>query len=175
MTAPLEVVTGSPESTRAVGEALAGILQAGDVVTLTGDLGAGKTTFVQGAVRGLGSTDVVTSPTFVLVRSYRGRLPVYHVDVYRLNRVQEVMDLGLDEHLDRGGVVFIEWGDVVDTLFAGSVLEVEFGSDPVGPIEEGTTAERRVLRFSARGPRWVARWEPLDALLSAWRHGPEAG
>src|SRR6185503_14102123 len=86
------------EDTRSIGEAMAPLLAAGDAIALTGELGAGKTTFAQGLVRGLGFEGNVVSPTFTLVREYRsGRLPAVHADVYRLERVQEVIDLELDQ------------------------------------------------------------------------------
>src|SRR5439155_26235436 len=102
--------------TRAVGEAMAGVLGSGDVISLTGDLGAGKTTLVQGVARGLGVTQPVLSPTFTLVREYRGIAPIYHLDVYRLARLQEVMDLGFEEIIDRGAIVLIEWGEAIGAL-----------------------------------------------------------
>ena len=120
--APLELSTRTPEETRKVAAALAELLVPGDVVSLTGDLGAGKTCFVQGAAGALGVEDAVASPTFVLVREYRGDLPVYHVDVYRLDRLQEVIDLGFEDLLDPSGVVFIEWGDVIEALDRKSVV-----------------------------------------------------
>ena len=89
----LELSVESADAMRALGAATASLLSGGDVIVLTGDLGAGKTTFVQGAARGLGVDDAVVSPTFTLVRAYTGRWPVYHLDVYRLDRLQEVLDL----------------------------------------------------------------------------------
>src|SRR5919198_1316714 len=100
----LELVTGAPEETRALGEAIPTILASGDVVSLTGDLGAGKTTLVQGAAHGFGVNEPVLSPTFTLVREYQGARPVYHLDIYRLDRLQEVLDLGFEEMLDREAV-----------------------------------------------------------------------
>src|SRR5438105_3584500 len=112
----LALHTTSVEDTRDVGAALAQLLRPGDVVALSGDLGAGKTSFVQGVARGLGSPDHVASPTFTLVRQYDGRIPIRHVDVYRLDRIQDVFDLGFDELLDEGAVVLIEWGDVIEGI-----------------------------------------------------------
>ncbi|MGH2678597.1 MAG: tRNA (adenosine(37)-N6)-threonylcarbamoyltransferase complex ATPase subunit type 1 TsaE, partial [Actinomycetota bacterium] len=121
----LDVISRAPDETRKVGAALAELLVPGDVVSLTGDLGAGKTAFVQGAARALGVQEPVTSPTFVLVRQYRGDVPVHHVDVYRLDRVQEVLDLGFEDLLDPSGVVFVEWGDAIDALLSDDHLQVE--------------------------------------------------
>jgi tRNA threonylcarbamoyladenosine biosynthesis protein TsaE len=158
---PLEIVTRSPEETRKAAGGLAELLLPGDVVSLTGDLGAGKTAFVQGAARALGVSDTVNSPTFVLVREYRGDLPVYHLDVYRLSRLQEVLDLGFEDLLDPAGVVFIEWGDAIDPLLPESHLRVELRVE-----EDG---DERRLKLSGRGPAWPPRWERLESLLSSWK------
>ncbi|MBI2238453.1 MAG: tRNA (adenosine(37)-N6)-threonylcarbamoyltransferase complex ATPase subunit type 1 TsaE, partial [Actinobacteria bacterium] len=147
------------EDTRAVGEAVASLLRAGDAVALTGELGAGKTTFVQGAARALGVTRAVVSPTFTLVREYRGRLPVYHVDVYRLDRVQDVLDLGLEEMSDEG-VLFVEWGDVVEALLPESYLLIELTTEPDG--------DARRLVVAGVGPAWRARWERLERVTERW-------
>ena len=106
------VTTNSESDTSAAGERLAAVLEAGDVVLLFGELGAGKTAFVRGLARGLGALpDDVSSPTFTLVQEYRGgRLPLFHVDLYRLEPA-EIADLGLDELIDGDGVVAIEWAD----------------------------------------------------------------
>jgi tRNA threonylcarbamoyladenosine biosynthesis protein TsaE len=104
-------VTASEDQTSAVGERLAALVRAGDVVLLYGDLGAGKTAFVRGLAHGLGATaDDVSSPTFTLVQEYRGRLTLHHVDLYRLEP-REVGDLGLDELTSGDGVVAIEWAE----------------------------------------------------------------
>jgi tRNA threonylcarbamoyladenosine biosynthesis protein TsaE len=105
------LVSRSPEETQAAGARLAARLEAGDVVALVGELGAGKTCFVQGLARGLGVTRHATSPTFVLVNEYRGRLPVHHVDAYRTDTLTELLDLGLAELVDGDGVTLIEWAD----------------------------------------------------------------
>ena len=106
-----ETTTGSEDETAAVGERLAAALNAGDVVLLYGDLGAGKTAFTRGLARGLGAlAEDVTSPTFTLVQEYRGRLPLYHVDLYRLDE-READDLGLEELVLGDGIVAIEWAE----------------------------------------------------------------
>jgi tRNA threonylcarbamoyladenosine biosynthesis protein TsaE len=102
--------TGSPEETEAAGEELAASLQVGDLLLLAGELGAGKTTFVRGLARGLGSSAGVQSPTFQLVRVYPGRIQLAHVDLYRLESGADIADLGLDDLLEQG-VVAVEWGD----------------------------------------------------------------
>jgi len=105
-----ELVTRSPEETEAAGARLAGRLRSGDLVLLQGPLGAGKTTFVRGLARGLGSRAHVMSPTFQLVRIYEGPLQLAHVDLYRLEPGAPLADLGLEELLEAGAVV-VEWGE----------------------------------------------------------------
>ncbi|HEX6207304.1 MAG TPA: tRNA (adenosine(37)-N6)-threonylcarbamoyltransferase complex ATPase subunit type 1 TsaE [Actinomycetota bacterium] len=161
MGSEIRLRTRSADESREVGAAIARALIPGDVVSLTGDLGAGKTTLVQGAARELGVTDPVASPTFVLVREYRGPLPIYHVDVYRLERIQEVLDLGFEDLLDPHGVVFIEWGDAIEGLLPDSHLEVELHA------LEGDDEREVVVR--ARGPRWTVRWIDLSGSLGSWR------
>ncbi len=156
----IDIVTRAPDETRKVAAALADLLVPGDVVSLTGDLGAGKTTFVQGASRGLGVEEQVASPTFVLVREYRGDVPVYHLDVYRLERLQEVIDLGFEDLLDPAGVIFVEWGDAIEALLPDQHLRVELRTEE---------DETRRLSFSGRGVRWAGRWERLEGVLSPWR------
>jgi tRNA threonylcarbamoyladenosine biosynthesis protein TsaE len=104
------VVTSSAAETEAAGERLGKRLKAGDLVLLTGELGAGKTTFVRGVARGTASESPVASPTFQLVRVYPGRVQLAHIDLYRIETPSELGDLGLDELLDQGAVV-VEWGD----------------------------------------------------------------
>jgi tRNA threonylcarbamoyladenosine biosynthesis protein TsaE len=125
--------SGSPDATRATGAALARTLGPGDVVALTGELGAGKTCFVQGLVRELGGATHATSPTFVLINEYRGRLPVYHVDAYRTTTLDEVRDLGLDEYLDGEGVTVVEWADKLLPLLPARAIHVHIagvGDEP---------------------------------------------
>jgi|FLYK01.1.fsa_nt_gi tRNA threonylcarbamoyladenosine biosynthesis protein TsaE len=157
----VELRAARPEDTRAVGEAIAGLLRPGDAVALTGDLGAGKTTLVQGAARGLGVEDQVASPTFTLMREYRGRVPVVHVDVYRLERVQDVLDLGLEEVAD-DAILFVEWGDVIEALLPPEHLQVELraGGDDV-----------RSLVLTGTGGSWAERWERLAGAVAPWRTG----
>ena len=124
MTASETVISHSPEETQAAGARLGARLGAGDVVACIGELGAGKTCFLQGLARGLGVEADVTSPTFVLVNQYRGRLPVYHVDAYRTESLTELVDLGLEEMLHGDGVTVIEWADKLLPLLPPSTITV---------------------------------------------------
>ena len=169
----LGIVTTSPEETRIVGAALAPQLLPGDVISLSGDLGAGKTVFVQGVAGALGVQQRVTSPTFTLVHHLSGRYPILHVDVYRLGSIQEVMDLGFDELVDPEGILLVEWGDAVAPLLPRRHLEVEMRQ----PLEEAEA--RRALIFKPRGEDWVRKLEAMcpaaEALLAAAAPGDKPG
>ena len=157
----LELRARTAEDTREVGEAMSASLRARDAVVLTGELGAGKTTFVQGVARGLGIEDQVSSPTFTLVKEYRGILDIAHVDVYRLERVQDVVDLGLDELGDGEGVLLVEWGDAVEDLLPDERLRVELTT-------EDLESDVRRLRVSALGASWQERWGALEVAVAPW-------
>ena len=101
----------SPRATQALGQRMGELALPGDLLLLIGELGAGKTCFVQGLARGLGIVDNISSPTFVLLREYKGRLPLYHIDLYRLERLREVADLGFDDYFYGAGVSVIEWAN----------------------------------------------------------------
>lgn len=120
--------TSSPEETEALGEELGARLRIGNLVLLTGELGAGKTTFVRGVARGVGSEAPVASPTFQLVRVYPGRLQLAHVDLYRIGSEVELRDLGLEELLD-GGVVIVEWGERLEDPRAARINFESLGEE----------------------------------------------
>ena len=157
--------TSGAEATRRLAAAVAELARPGDVVLLAGDLGAGKTAFAQGFGAALGVGEPITSPTFTLVNRYEGRIPLHHLDVYRLDRLEEVSDLGLEEFLDEGGVVLIEWGDRITPVLPADFLEVR--------ITLGDGDDDRVLEFSTVGARWAARQRALGAALAPWA-APEA-
>lgn len=122
------VTTKSAEETMAVGQALAKTVGKGVVFTLEGDLGAGKTHFVKGFAKGIGSHDLVTSPTFTLLNVYEGgKVPVYHFDMYRLNSLEEAEELGFNEYFDLSsldGVVLVEWPSQVEGLINCPHIEI---------------------------------------------------
>ncbi|MHB8244437.1 MAG: tRNA (adenosine(37)-N6)-threonylcarbamoyltransferase complex ATPase subunit type 1 TsaE [Acidimicrobiales bacterium] len=146
---PSSFATTSPESTRHAGKVVADVIEPGDVVLLVGGLGTGKTTFVQGVAAGLGVRDEVTSPTFTLCQVYKGRLTVMHADLWRLERLNEVLDLALDEELEVGGVLLVEWGEAAESLYGEDSLVVHF--------DLGPTATDRLLRLEPTGERWERR------------------
>jgi len=107
--------TSDAAGTQAFAARIAPLLAAGDVLWLSGDLGSGKTTFTQGLGRALGIGQPIVSPTFVLIREYAGRLPLYHIDLYRLDNPREALNLGLRDYLDGDGVCVIEWAERFDS------------------------------------------------------------
>jgi len=115
-------LTNSPAETEAIGSALGNILTPGTVLAYRGDLGAGKTAFTRGLARGLGCTDIVTSPTYTIVNEYLGgRLPLFHFDMYRLRSSDDLFDIGWDDYLDRDGVCAVEWSENVDDAMEDAV------------------------------------------------------
>ncbi len=123
-----EEITNSPAETELAGRRLGEALKAGDIVLLTGELGAGKTTFVRGVAEGTGSEAAVASPTFQLVRIYPGRVQLAHVDLYRIEKNSELDDLGLDELADQGAVV-VEWGERLQVDGAVEINIEHLGGD----------------------------------------------
>ena len=145
----------------AVGAAIASCLVPGDVVVLAGELGSGKTTLAQGIAGGLGVTEPVVSPTFAIVREYDGRVPVAHVDVYRLDHVQELHDLGFEEIVDGSRVVLVEWGELVAPILPLDRVVVR--------LQPGDDDDARVLDVSAEGAdRSVALKAQLEHALQAF-------
>ncbi|PIS30614.1 tRNA (adenosine(37)-N6)-threonylcarbamoyltransferase complex ATPase subunit type 1 TsaE [Candidatus Saganbacteria bacterium CG08_land_8_20_14_0_20_45_16] len=125
--------------TVALGIKIGRILKPNDVVCLTGELGAGKTTLIQGIAEGCGVKDYVTSPTFIIINEYQGRLPFFHFDLYRLNNAAEIADLGVVEYFTRGGVCVIEWAEKLAGLRPKNCQEIKI---EIEVISEG---ERRIV------------------------------
>jgi tRNA threonylcarbamoyladenosine biosynthesis protein TsaE len=169
----LTLTTEDAQQTRELAAAVAGLLQPGDVVSLSGELGAGKTCFVQGAARALGVRREVTSPTFLLVKVYdEATPPVVHCDVYRLEVLQDVLDLG-DEVMADDAVTFIEWGDAVAPLLPGDRLDVEVllvddpADDPAEPDADAAGRGRRRVRLRGHGS-FQLRVPDLAAACDRW-------
>jgi tRNA threonylcarbamoyladenosine biosynthesis protein TsaE len=167
----LRLATTSVQQTQALAAALSALAEAGDLIVLSGEMGAGKTAFTQGFARGLGITEAVTSPTFTIVREHTGgRLNLHHLDVYRLDHLREVGDLGLAEMLEEDAVMLVEWGDVVLPALGDDRLEVALSlvdATVDAPADDATDDHRR-LEIRARGGRWQARHRALTETLAEW-------
>lgn len=156
--------TTAPDQTKALAQALAGLAQGGDVLLLAGELGAGKTVFAQGFGAGLGVTGPVLSPTFTIARQYGGgRMLLHHLDVYRLEHLREILDAGLAEALDEGGVAMIEWGDAIVPMLPADYLEVR--------ITFGPGDDDRDVALHPVGVRWQARSRSVAAAVAPWTEG----
>ncbi|MFA6169311.1 MAG: tRNA (adenosine(37)-N6)-threonylcarbamoyltransferase complex ATPase subunit type 1 TsaE [Candidatus Margulisiibacteriota bacterium] len=119
------IVTKNAGETIVLGTRIGSILQANDLIALTGTLGAGKTTLIQGIAAGLGVKDYVTSPTFIIINEYQGRLPLYHFDLYRLEDLGSIEELGVEEYFQRGGVCLIEWAERMTELLPAKRETIE--------------------------------------------------
>ena len=156
----MDFFSRNPDQTRRLGVRLGGALQAGDVICLQGDLGAGKTTFVQGIAQGWGSQDSVSSPTFIIVNVYRrgDEARMFHMDAYRLDSTPEAEELDLDTMLAQGPLL-IEWPERMDGLVPGERLWINL---------EHIAEDEREMRFKATGKRY-------DQLLDVIRHAAYGG
>jgi len=121
----LKLTTKSAEETVELGRKIGAFLVPNDVLALIGPLGAGKTTLIQGIAQGLEVKDYVTSPTFIIINEYQGRLPFYHIDLYRLDEVKDIEELGIEEYFTRGGVCVIEWAEKLADLTPKNAEKIE--------------------------------------------------
>jgi len=156
----------STDDTRDIAKAIAMLARAGDMIVLVGEMGSGKTTFSQHFAHAIGVTEPVTSPTFNLLHNYAGgRLQLHHADLYRLERTGELDDLGLTDLQEAGGVMLVEWGDVVgDALGSGLVLTLSFPD----AVVSDDSATMRQIEIDWRGMQWETRWDKLRSSLSKW-------
>ena len=172
-----QVRTTSVDQTQALAAALASLCEPGDLLVLAGEMGAGKTAFAQGFALGLGIAETVTSPTFTIVREYQGeRLSLHHLDVYRLDQLREVPELGVGEMLDEDAVMLVEWGDAVLPALGDQYLEVRISfleADGAEPADG--TDDHRHLELEPRGSRWVARSRLLAETVAPWTPGSTEG
>jgi len=153
--------------TETLARIIAKLVRPRDMIVLSGEMGAGKTTFTQGLGKAMGVTETITSPTFNLLHNYRSRrLALHHADLFRLERTGELVDLGLDELQDAGGVVVVEWGDVVgDELGDALVVSFSHGDAVIDEPGEQTT-ESRLITIEPRGVQWLGRMQKLGDELS---------
>jgi tRNA threonylcarbamoyladenosine biosynthesis protein TsaE len=143
------VSCASVEATQALGGRIARLATPGTILALSGDLGAGKTCFIQGLAAGLGVEGPVTSPTFIMVAEHAGRLPLYHVDLYRTESLGEIRRLGLEEMLDGAGVTAIEWAERAEALLPSRTVRVHM---------RGAGDEPRTVEIAGIPPDWPSDW-----------------
>jgi len=123
------IETSSAEATKAFGEKIGRSLKPGDIVALTGELGAGKTTLIQGIAKGLNINEHVTSPTFTLINEYKGTYPFFHLDLYRLDNPAQIEDLGINEYFDnKDGIMVIEWAEKLGKLMPNNAMQIKMES-----------------------------------------------
>lgn len=137
----LDLTIDTEEQMARLGERLGEMLERGDVLCLSGDLGAGKTTLTKSIAQGLGVEDYVTSPSYTIVNEYEGRLPLYHFDVYRINDIEEMYELGYEDYFYGTGVCVVEWAGMIEELLPEKRIWIE--------ILRGNTAESRTLVITA--------------------------
>ena len=161
---------GSLADTQRFAEIIAGHVRPRDMIVLAGEMGTGKTTFTQSFGRALGITDLITSPTFNLLHNYgTGRMALHHADLYRLERTGELEDLGLDELQDSGGVIAVEWGDIVgDELGDALVLRFEhIDQAKSDAADKKDVTQMRCVTVSTRGAQWESRFRKLTDELAS--------
>ena len=156
----LSIAAPSLSATHDIAAAVAELSRRGDIIVLAGEMGAGKTAFAQGFAAGLGVTEQVTSPTFTIARPYEGRMTMHHLDVYRLDHLQEAVDLGLAELADDEAVVLVEWGEVVLPALPGDRLDIR--------LVHGDDDDVRSVEVQPVGPTWAVRADALAGVLSRW-------
>ena len=149
----IEIIASSLSDTHQTAASVAEIVKSGDLILLVGDLGAGKTAFTQGFGASLGVKEAITSPTFTLARTYQGTLEIHHLDVYRIDQIEEVRDLALPELFEGNSVTLIEWGDQIISALPKDHLEISF--------EYGEADSARVITISANGSSWNSRMPDL--------------
>ncbi len=155
----MKIISESKKDTLDLGKKIAKNLKAGDIICLYGNLGAGKTVLTKGLSHSLGiKEDDVISPTFVLIRQYQGKLPIYHFDLYRLKDSQEISDLGYEEYFYGNGLSVIEWPDRLDYLLPKEFLKIEL---------KVLSENKREIKLSAFGKRYADLLEKLNANISS--------
>ena len=143
-----DLYSNSPKETQSLGNKIGRLSMPGDLILMAGELGAGKTCFTQGVLNGIGSLEYVRSPTFVLVMEYKGRIPLYHADLYRISETAELESIGIEEYLNSDGICVVEWADRFDYLFQLDHLEIKIDWSNSGP-----SSDKRRIKLTSKGSR----------------------
>lgn len=146
-------ITHNPEETKSLGSNISRFLQKGDIVAFNGDLGAGKTCMIQGMITGINSKDWVSSPTFTLIKEYTGNIPVYHFDLYRLNKPEEIEELGYEDYFYGNGITLIEWAEKIREYLPENVLFIR--------IHMGNELYCRKIVFETQEKKYTKLMEEL--------------
>jgi len=166
----LRISTVSDKETEEAGFYLGKVLVKGDIICLTGDLGAGKTVLVKGIASGLGVDDYVTSPTFTLINEYEGEIPVYHFDVYRIADTEELYDIGINEYLYGDGIILIEWADLIREILPEEVIWVNidkcFSNTPQNQSGQNYSMyNNRIIYMEFRGEKYKKAEEKYIGIM----------
>lgn len=146
------IITKSPEETKKLGKEISKLVKPGDLLAFYGELGAGKTCFIQGISEGLEVKDYVTSPSFTIINEYQGKIPIYHFDVFRVSNIEEIIELGYEEYFYGEGLTVIEWAEKIENLLPKDHLKIE--------IKFKTSYERKIS-FIPQGNKFNIFWEDL--------------
>lgn len=138
-----KITNKSPRETFELGEKIGKNVKAGSIICLVGEMGAGKTAITQGIVKGVGIEDYVTSPTYTIVNEYWGELPVYHFDVFRIEDIDELYEIGFEEYMEKQGVIIIEWATIIKEILPEDYLWIS--------IEKGKLEEERIITLQPKG------------------------
>lgn len=153
----LRINVDNIKETEKIGYMLGKLLTGGEIICMIGDLGAGKTTMTQSIAKGLDVEDYVTSPTFTIINEYSGRCPLYHFDVYRINDVDEMYDLGYEEYFYSNGVSIIEWANIIEEILPTERLNIE--------ISKKDNNEGREIAINGRGNKYLNVIEKMEEEL----------
>lgn len=151
----LSIITKSSEETKNLGEELSKLTKPGDLLAFYGELGAGKTCFIQGISRGLKVKDYVTSPSFTIINEYQGKIPIYHFDLFRLNNAEEILGLGYEEYFYGEGLTVIEWAEKIEQLLPKEHLKIEI---------KFKDRYQRTISFIPQGDRFNKFLEELNRI-----------
>jgi len=151
----LTIITKSPEETKNLGKEVSKLVKPGDILAFHGELGAGKTCFIQGISQGLKVKDYVTSPSFTIINEYQGKIPIYHFDLFRLNNAEEILELGYKEYFYGEGLTVIEWAEKIEQLLPKEYLKIEI---------KFKDRYQRTISFIPQGDRFNKFLEELNRI-----------
>ena len=153
------IITKSPGETKKLGKEVSKLVKPGDLLAFYGELGAGKTCFIQGISKGLEVKDYVTSPSFTIINEYQGKIPIYHFDLFRLNNIEEIFELGYEEYFYGEGLTVIEWAEKIEKLLPKNHLKIDI---------KFKNCYERIFSFISQGDRFNKFLEELTKIENYW-------